>query len=214
MPVVWRVVFQKGTQLPNKPITVIAGFVCYYGTESSLPISTMIDLNLVKPKLADGMWLGERCVDEEQLAGFRRDLESIYAELACTKTAKKIIRTNNTQKNEALHGCQSRIYRKDVNHGNSIEYVFAMAAGILKLSLGECYLPTLAARFGCTLPASAFKYLDCKQAMLNKSATYKTSVAGKRKRAHSRIAPKKKYSLELVCMNLGQECICQAGKGC
>ena len=99
---VWRVAFQKGTQLPNKPMKVIAGFLGDYGTESSLPISTMIDLNLVKPKLADGMWLGERCVDEEQLAGFRRDLESIYAELACTKTAKIIIRTNNTQKNEAL----------------------------------------------------------------------------------------------------------------
>ena len=99
---VWRVAFQKGAQLPNKPMKVIAGFLGYYGTESTLPISTMIDLNLVKPKLADGMWLGERCVDEEQLAGFRRDLESIYAELACTKTAKIIIMTNNTQKNEAL----------------------------------------------------------------------------------------------------------------
>ena len=44
---VWRVAFQKGTQLPNKPMKVIAGFLGYYGTESSLPISTMINLNLV-----------------------------------------------------------------------------------------------------------------------------------------------------------------------
>ena len=72
----YGVAFQKGAQLPNKPMKVIAGFLGYYGTESTLPISTMIDLNLVKPKLADGMWLGERCVDEEQLTGFRPDLES------------------------------------------------------------------------------------------------------------------------------------------
>ena len=55
-----------------------------------------------------------------------------------------------------------------------------MGAGILKLS-GECYLPPLAARFGCT-PASAFKYLDRKHDMLNNSACYKTSVAGNRKK--------------------------------
>ena len=67
---------------------------------------------------------------------------SQFTRACIQENRKKIIRsTKNTQKNEALHGVQARLYRKDLNHGNSIEYVFAMAAGVLKLSLGECYLP-------------------------------------------------------------------------
>ena len=77
---------------------MIVEFAGYMGTHSSLRMGEILDLKLVKPKLADGMWLGERCVDEEQRQGFRRDMDSIYKELACTKTSKKIIRTNNTQK--------------------------------------------------------------------------------------------------------------------
>ena len=94
----WRVAFKKGVRIETKIMRVVAEFVGYFGTNSSLQISTIIDLNLVKPKLADGLWLGERCVDTDQAAGFRRDIESIYEELACTKMAKKIMRTNNTEK--------------------------------------------------------------------------------------------------------------------
>ena len=85
----WRVAFVKGIRLETKIMKVIAGFVNYFGTNSSMNIGSIIDMKLVKPKLADGLWLGERCVDEEQLAGFRRDMESIYTELASLKTAKK-----------------------------------------------------------------------------------------------------------------------------
>ena len=169
LALLWRAAFHKGTVVPLKAMKVIALFVGYSGANSFLPISDIIDLNNVKPKLADGMWLGERCVNEEQLEGFRRDMQSIYEELACTKTAKKIIRTNNTQKNEALHGCQSRIYRKDVNNGSGIEYVFALAAGVLKLSLGECYLPT---------SALALKFLDNKHTTLNKTVVCKLQSEG------------------------------------
>ena len=85
----WRVAFVKGIRLETKIMKVIAGFVNYFGTNSSMNIGSIIDMKLVKPKLADGLWLGERCVDAEQLAGFRRDMESIYTELASLKTAKK-----------------------------------------------------------------------------------------------------------------------------
>ena len=129
------------------------------------------------------------------------------------QTAKKIIRTNNTQKNEALHGCQSRIYRKDVNHGNSIEYIFAMAAGVLKLSLGECYLPTLAARLACTLPALAVKFLDNKHTTLNKSVVYKTSIGGKRKRAKARVELKKIIQPNSVVDDIGTGFYVSSGKG-
>ena len=196
-----------------KPMRLIAEFLGYSGTNSSLRVAELIDLELVKPKLADGMWLGERCVDTEQLQGFRQDLTAIYEELASLKTAKKILRTNNTQVNEALHGIQSRLYRKDMHHGNSIEYVFAMAAGILKLSLGECYLPTLAARLGCKLPAAAHLYLDHKYRCLNQKAQYKSSVGGKRKRAKARINLKKKIQPGTVVEEVSAGYYVRRGKG-
>ena len=176
-------------------------------------IGEILDLALVKPKLADGLWLGERCADEEQVQGFRRDLESIYQELASKKTAKKIIRTNNTQKNEALHGVQARLYRKDLNHGNSIEYVFAMAAGVLKLSLGECYLPTLAAKLYYTLPATALSYLDNKDDILNKKSHYRGSILGKRRRAKARVALKKIIQPGSVVDEFAMGCYVSSGKG-
>ena len=166
--------------MPSKAMLLIAEMLGYSGTKSSLRVCEVIDLEVVKPKLADGMWLGERYVDKEQLEGFRRDLLSIFKELADLKTAKKIIRTNNTQVNKSLHGIQSRLFRKDMNHGDSIEYIFAMAAGILKLSLGECYLPTLAATFGCKLPNTALKFLDSKHTVLKTKSAYKVTIGGKR----------------------------------
>ena len=66
-------------------------FVGYGGTNSALRIGEILDLALVKPKLADGLWLGECCVDKEQVQGVRRDLQSIYHELVSKKTVKKII---------------------------------------------------------------------------------------------------------------------------
>ena len=79
-----------------------------------------------------------------------------------------------------------------MNHGDSIEYIFAMAADILKLSLGECYLPTLAATFGCKLPNTALKFLDSKHIVLKTKSAYKVTIGGKRKRAAARVALKKK----------------------
>ena len=209
----WRVAFHRGVRLPKKVLTLAAEFLGYCGTRSNLIITDIIDLALVKPKLADGMWLGERCVDEEQLQSFRHDIESIYEELAAIKTAKKILRTNNTQINEALHGVQSRIYRKDVNHGDSIEYIFAMAAGILKLSLGECYLPTLAAQCRCTLPDTALKYLDKKNTTMQKFGKYKQSIGGKRKRSSARVSLKKKIQPGSVVDELAPGYYVSSGKG-
>ena len=88
----------------------------------------------------------------------------------------------------------------------------SMGAGILKLLLEECYLLTLAARFGCT-PASAFKYLDRKHTMLNNSASYKTSVAGKRKRAQSRIALEKQIQPGACVDDFGTGVYLSSGKG-
>ena len=70
LALLWRAAFHKGTVVPLKAMKVIALFVGYSGANSFLPISDIIDLNNVKPKLADGMWLGERCGNKEHLEGF------------------------------------------------------------------------------------------------------------------------------------------------
>ena len=208
-----RVGYAKGMRMPSKAMLLIAEMLGYSGTKSSLRVCEVIDLEVVKPKLADDLWLGERCVDKEQLEGFRRDLLSIFKELADLKTAKKIIRTNNTQVNESLHGIQSRLFRKDMNHGDSIEYIFAMAAGILKLSLGECYLPTLAATFGCKLPNTALKFLDSKHIVLKTKSAYKVTIGGKRKRAAARVALKKKIQPGSVVDEVTPGVYVSSGKG-
>ena len=61
----WRVGFASGVHIQKKVVKLIAEFAGYMGTHSSLRMGEILDLKLVKPKLADGMWLGERCVDEE-----------------------------------------------------------------------------------------------------------------------------------------------------
>ena len=139
--------------------------------------------------------------------------ECVYEELAQLKTAKKIIRSMNTQINETLHGIQSRIFRKDVNHGDSIEYVYAMAAGVLKLSLGECYLPTLAARLGCKLPSAAINFLERKHNLLTNKNIYKLSIGGKRKRAAARVALKRKIQPGSVVDEVTPGVYVSSGKG-
>ena len=85
----WLVSRKAGMLLDGKTMKLVAHYLGYGGTNSQLRICEIVDLSCVKPKLADGKWLGERCVDEEQKEGFYRDLLSIYEELATTKTAKK-----------------------------------------------------------------------------------------------------------------------------
>ena len=121
LAILWRVARGKKLAFNAKIMKNIGLFVGYGGTNSALRIGEILDFALVKPKLAVGLWLGERCVDEEQVQGFCSNLKAIYQELASKKTARKVICTNNTQKNEALHGVQSCLYQKDLNHGNSIE---------------------------------------------------------------------------------------------
>ena len=205
-----RAAHAKGVRMPMKCMRLVGEMVGYYGIKSNLRVCELLDMNAVKPKLADGLWLGKRC---EQLQGFRRDMESIYEELAQLKTAKKIIRSNNTQINEALHGIQSRIFRKDVNHGDSIEYVYAMAAGVLKLSLGECYLPTLAARLGCKLPSAAINFMDRKHNLLRKKNTNNLSIGGKRKIAAARVALKRKIQPGSVVDEVTPGVYVSSGKG-
>ena len=56
----WRVGFARGVTIEKKVLKLIAEFAGYMGTHSSLRMGEILDLKLVKPKLADGMWLGER----------------------------------------------------------------------------------------------------------------------------------------------------------
>ena len=68
----------------------------------------------------------------------------------------------------------------------------------------------------CTvwLHTSYFKYLDRKHTMLNNSASYKTSVAGKRKRAQSRIALGEKKIQPGTCVDdFGTGVYLSSGKG-
>ena len=88
-----------------------------------------------------------------------------------------------------------------------------MAAGVCKLSLGECWVPTLALKIGCTLPASAIQYFDRKSFKLRKSAVYKSSIHGKRKRAASRVALKKKLQPNTVVEEFTSGYYLSSGKG-
>ena len=115
--------------------------------------------------------------------------------------------------NESLHGIQSRLFRKDVNHGDSIEYIFARAAGILKLALGECYLPTLAANFGCELPNAALKFLNSKHKVLKTKSACKVKLGGKQKRAAARVVLKKKIHPGSVVDEVTPGVYVSSGKG-
>ena len=88
-----------------------------------------------------------------------------------------------------------------------------MAAGVLKLSLGECYVPTLAAKLGCTLPAAALLFLDRNHAKLSTLGVYKTSVSGKRTRARGRLALKKKIQPGSAVDDFGTGYYLSSGKG-
>ena len=95
-------------------------------------------------------------------------------------------------------------------------FVFAMGAGILKLSLGECYLPTLAARFGCTPATSSIWTVNIPCSTIVRVTKPRLLENGKE---HSpELHWKKKYSLECmytcIQMILEQQSICQAAKAC
>ena len=80
----------------------------------------------VKSSLADGLWLGDRCGTPAQRKAFRGEMEQHWHQYATTSVAQKIIRSGTTQVNEAIHSVQSRLHRKDLNHGSGQHYVSRM----------------------------------------------------------------------------------------
>ena len=59
------------------------------------------------------------------------------------------------------------------------EYPGAMAGGVLKVSLGQGYMPKLAKAARCRLPSRATTYFDQRHNKLTKLANYKKSKEGK-----------------------------------
>jgi hypothetical protein len=89
-----------------------------------------------------------------------------------------------------------------------------MAAGVLKFSLGECYVPTLAAKLGCKLPATALSHFDQEHGILKQKSNYKTSILGKRTRARAQVALKKLIIQPgSVVDDFGIGCYVSSGKG-
>lgn len=142
----------------------------------------LITLTNVRPKLADNMWLGERCADDKSRMKFRAAIESVFNNVCNVETAKKILRVNDTQVNESLHGNQALKYRKDVNHGDSLEYIFGMAAGVCRMSLGSKFLPTFLKALKCALPTSGLRYFDKRAGDFHRATIYKSSQRGKKMR--------------------------------
>ena len=140
----------------------------------------------VKTKLQDNKWLGDRCLDVEHKLAFRTSMAAEFSSFCETKMAKKILRENDTQVNESGHSVQTRMNRKDINQGRCTEYPAAMAAGVLKVSLGQSYMPKLANKLGCRIPQRALTYFDRRHAKLTNQAAYKRSKHGKLVRKNQR----------------------------
>ena len=158
-------------------LKVVASFVGYTG---NLPTGReFASIKSVKTKLQDNKWLGERCVDETHKLAFRRSMQAEFESFSEVKMAKKILRENDTQVNESTHSSQTRLNRKDINQGRCTEYPSAMAAGILKVCLGQSYLPQLAKKLHCRITQRASNYSEQRHNRLTKQAAYKKSKEGK-----------------------------------
>ena len=144
----------------NNFVKLVAEFAEY--NETVLPSGReFISMSTVKTKLQDNKWLGERCVDANHRAAFRKSIAAEFSGFCELKMAKKVLRENDTQVNESAHSSQTRINRKDINQGRCTEYPGAMAAGVLKVSLGQ--------------PSRATTYFDQRHNKLTKLANYKKS---------------------------------------
>ena len=106
-------------------------------------------------------------------------MQAEFESFSEVKMAKKILRENDTQVNESTHSSQTRLNRKDINQGRCTEYPSAMAAGILKVCLGQSYLPQLAKKLHCRITQRASNYLEQRHNRLTKQAAYKKSKEGK-----------------------------------
>ena len=161
----------------GESLRVVAGYVGYLGElpagKQFIPIAT------VKTKLQDNKWLGDRCVDESHKVAFRKSMEQEFDTFCEVKMAKKILRENDTQVNESAHSSQTRLNRKDINQGRCTEYPSAMAAGVLKVCLGQSYVPSLTKKLGCRIPARAVSYFQRRHHELTNKASYKKSKHGK-----------------------------------
>ena len=165
----------NAVQARSKSVQLISGFV---GVEPQF-----CDPLKAKPKLAGKKWLGEKCLNEKQKLKFRKELEAVWEQYCDPKIVKKILRGGDTQINESLHSIQCRMYRKDMPHGDYSSYVFAMAASVLKMSLGPAYVIQLTKKLGLLCPISGNKTCAKRAKMLGKSRTYKTSAIGKKRKA-------------------------------
>ena len=147
------------------------------------------DPSSVKSSLADGMWLGTRCRTSNQVKAFRAEMEKHWHQYGTPAVAQKIVRTGTTQLNEAIHSTQSRLHRKDLNHGSGQHYVARMKAGILKKCHGVSFVAKLADRFGVKLPVGVVDLLaktDLKSEKLKaKRATKRYKMQRKENKASS-----------------------------
>ena len=114
-----------------------------------------LDTKKIKPDLYGGKWLGERCVDSNQEKKWRQELDALWLSMAVPHKVKMMLGDGDTQTNESLHNLQTKICRKDIAIGNGIRYVWAMAAGVCKFSVGNSFVIKLADKLNIYLPKSA-----------------------------------------------------------
>ena len=101
----------------------------YLGSDASFSAGKSFShLREVRTKLAGGLWLGERCANEAQAISLRASIQNVYSRLSAKSAARKVMKQTDTQVNESLHGVPSRVFPKDMNHGDSSEYVYTMSA--------------------------------------------------------------------------------------
>jgi hypothetical protein len=125
------------------------------------------DISAIKPHLAGGLWLGERCLNASQKLAFRKDMEEAWKSFAEEEMAKKILRGGDSQANEALHSIVACLYRKDIAHGNNMNFSYAAAASVMKMSLGTSFVTVLAKAMQTQLPPRA----SAKNSLVDKNKT-------------------------------------------
>ena len=134
------------------------------------------------PDLHGGKWLGERCGNIEQTKQLRLELENMWEEVKDPTILKMILREGETQTNEALHSCQTNLCPKNETFGNSMRYVWAMAAGVCKMSIGNSFLVRTAEKLELPLTKLAKNLLGLKDKKRKRDKLHKKKPQTKKKR--------------------------------
>ena len=100
----------------------------------------------------------------------------------------KILRGGDSQANEALHSIVARLYRKDIARGYNMNFSYAAAASVMKMSLGTSFVTVLAKALQTQLPPRVSAKISLVDKNKTRLALYKQKPISKKVRSEQKRA--------------------------